>query len=289
MENQVIEPIYDVLGMKIKNPIIVGSGLLSDQAKNIRQFIAHGAGAVVTKTIYPRSEKLHTEKTYLFSTGMLNNTTYSKKTVEYWLTLLREFKEEQLPVIVSIHAESPAALGELAVRISEVTDAPLELGISCLHADDFTEDTPERVFNYTKAVKERTDTPFAVKLSLSDNLYGRVQAAVEGGADAITLSDTISGIAFDTANGEALLNGVCGYSGPGIKPMVLAAIYNLRKRGVTIPILGSGGVQDGNDVHEYLMAGANTVQVYTALHRHMYKTLQRIVHEYTQAITSEKV
>ncbi len=112
---------------------------------------------------------------------------------------------------------------------------------------------------------------------------------MEGGADAITLSDTISGIAFDTANGEALLNGVCGYSGPGIKPMVLAAIYNLRKRGVTIPILGSGGVQDGNDVHEYLMAGANTVQVYTALHRHMYKTLQRIVHEYTQAITSEKV
>ncbi|MEK9495279.1 dihydroorotate dehydrogenase [Photorhabdus sp. P32] len=289
MENQVVEPIYDVLGMKIKNPIIVGSGLLSDQAKNIRQFIAHGAGAVVTKTIYPRSEKLHIEKTYLFNTGMLNNTTYSKKSVDYWLTLLREFKEEQLPVIVSIHAESPEALASLAVRISEVTDAPLELGISCLHADDFTEDTPERVFNYTKAVKERTDTPFSVKLSLGDNLYGRVQAAVEGGADAITLSDTISGIAFDTANGEALLNGVCGYSGPGIKPMVLAAIYNLRKRGVTIPILGSGGVQDGNDVHEYMLAGANTVQVYTALHRHMYKTLQRIVHEYTQIKTSEKV
>ncbi|MCT8347279.1 dihydroorotate dehydrogenase [Photorhabdus temperata] len=287
MKNQVFEQTYDVLGMKIKNPIIVGSGLLSDQDKYIRQFIVHGAGAVVTKTIYPNSEKLHTEKTYSISTGMLNNTTYSKKTVEHWLTILSEFKREQLPVIVSVHAESPGELGSLAARISEVTDAPLELGISCLHADDFIEDTPERVFNYAKAVKERVDTSFSVKLALGDNLYGRVQAAIEGGAHSITLSDTISGIVFDGVSGEALLNGVCGYSGPGIKPLVLAAIYNLRKRGLTIPILGSGGVQDGNDVHEYILAGANTVQVYTALHRHMYKTLRRIVLEHAQITMSK--
>lgn len=280
MNSQLQQSRHRVLGMTLASPIIVGSGLLSDQAKNIRQLIAHGAGAVVTKTIYPISEKRHVEQVYAIDTGLLNNTTYSKRTVEHWLELLAQFKCEQLPIIASVHAPCPEELGVLAARIRHISDCPLELGISCLHADDFTEDTAERVYAYASAVRQQTDAQFSVKLSLGQDLHERVHAAMEGGAQAITLSDTISGMAFDRVSGEAVLGGICGYSGPGIKPLVLAAIFGLRQRGVRVPIMGSGGVQNGLDVHEFMLAGAETVQVYSALHQDMFSTLQRIIEQY---------
>ncbi|WP_447803259.1 hypothetical protein [Pseudomonas serbica] len=280
MNSQLQPSRHRVLGMALASPIIVGSGLLSDQAKNIRQLLAHGAGAVVTKTIYPISEKKHVERIYAIDTGLLNNTTYSKHSVERWLELLGQFSHEQLPIIASVHAPCPEELGELAAKIRQVSDCPLELGISCLHADDFTEDTPERVYDYANSVRQQTDSLFSVKLSLGQKLQERVQAAMEGGAQAITLSDTISGMAFDRVNGEAVLGGICGYSGPGIKPLVLAAIYDLRQRRVNVPIMGSGGVQNGMDVHDFLLAGAETVQVYSALHKDMFLTLRRIIEQY---------
>jgi dihydroorotate dehydrogenase (fumarate)/dihydroorotate dehydrogenase (NAD+) catalytic subunit len=77
-----------------------------------------------------------------------------------------------------------------------------------------------------------------------------------------------------------VLGGVCGYSGAGIKPLVLAAIYELRQRGFDLPIMGCGGVQSGRDVREYQLAGAQTAQVYSALHQDMFGTLERITDEY---------
>lgn len=98
---------YNMLGLKLKSPVIVGSGLISDQAKNIRQLLMCGAGAVVTKTIYPLSVKTHTERVYPIGTGLLNNTHYSKRTVDNWLDLLGQFHQQQLPIIASVHAPSP--------------------------------------------------------------------------------------------------------------------------------------------------------------------------------------
>jgi dihydroorotate dehydrogenase len=73
------------------------------------------------------------------------------------------------------------------------------------------------------------------------------------------------------------LGGVFGYSGPGIKPLVLAAIWSLRQAGIGAEILGIGGVAGADDVREYLSVGATVVQVYTALHTDMYATLDAIV------------
>ncbi|MFB4393942.1 MULTISPECIES: hypothetical protein [unclassified Pseudomonas] len=280
MNNRGQHSTYSVLGMQLTSPLIVGSGLLTDQARNIRQLLARGAGAVVTKTIFPGCEKTHAERIYALDTGMLNNTTYSKRSVADWLVLLGQFRQEGLAVIASIHAVSPEALGELAEQVAQVSDCPLELGISCLHAEDVTEDTPERVEAYAHAVRQRTRAPFAVKLALGQGLYERAQAAQRGGAAALTLSDTISGLAFDSECKDVVLGGVCGYSGAGIKPLVLAAIFELRQRGFTLPIMGCGGVGSGRDVHEYQLAGAQTVQVYSALHQDMFDTLGRITDEY---------
>jgi dihydroorotate dehydrogenase subfamily 1 len=265
-----------VLGLLLSSPIVVGSGLLTDQERNIRRLLDAGAGAVVTKTIHPASPRSGNERLARLPGGMLNSTMYSHRSVEDWCTMLRGFARDGLPVIASVHADSPEQLGSLAERITETGCRAIELGISCMNEEGGLKDTPERVAAYTAAVRARTPVPFSVKLAAGEGVRERAAAAVEAGAHAITLSDTIAGLAVDADTGEIKLGGVYGYSGPGIKPLVLAAIYALRREGTTVPILGCGGVQNARDVIEYLSVGADVVQVYTALHKNMHETFDAI-------------
>lgn len=269
-----------ILGLSPAVPVVVGSGLLTDQERNIRRLLDTGAGAVVTKTIHPNPPRGRDERILRLPVGMLNSTTYSKRSVNHWLGVLRSLADDRLPVIASLHADSPAELAELAADVETSGCRALELGISCLNEEDgLEEDTPERVQAYTSAVRSRTSLPLSVKLAVGEGLRERVRAAVAEGADAITLSDTIAGAAVSPTTGQLELDGVFGYSGPGLKPLVLAAIWQLRRSGVDLPILGCGGVSSGRDVADYLSVGANTAQVYTALHTDMTGTLKRILEE----------
>ncbi|WP_226367327.1 hypothetical protein [Pseudonocardia sp. ICBG162] len=265
-----------VLGLRLDNPVIVGSGLLTDQARNIRKLIETGAGAVVTKTIHPAPPHGLDERIHRLPVGMLNSTTYSKRGVQEWLGNLREFADDNLPVIASVYADSPTELAELAAAVAGAGSAALELGISCLNDNGGLDDTAERVADYTAAARRATTRPISVKLSIGEGLRARAAAAIEAGADALSISDTIPGAAV-TASGALELGGVFGYSGPGIKPLVLAALWDLRRSGITIPVLGIGGVTTADDVRDYLAVGACAVQVYTALHTDMYRTLSDVV------------
>jgi dihydroorotate dehydrogenase subfamily 1 len=265
-----------VLGLSLCSPIMIGSGLLTDQERNIRRLLAAGAGAVVTKTIHPAPPRSGNERLARLPTGMLNSTMYSHRSVEEWCAVLRGFARDGLPVIASLHADSPEELGSLAERVTETGCRAIELGISCMNEEGGLKDTPERVAAYTAGVRARTPVPFSVKLAAGEGARERAVAAIGAGADAITLSDTIAGLAVDADTGEIELGGVYGYSGPGIKPLVLAEIYALRRQGTTVPILGCGGVQEARDVIEYLSVGADVVQVYTALHKNMHETFDAI-------------
>ncbi|MDX3382453.1 dihydroorotate dehydrogenase [Streptomyces niveiscabiei] len=267
----------EVLGLRLKSPVVVGSGLLTDQERNIRRLLDGGAGAVVTKTIHPDPGPLGNERLLRLPTGMLNSTTYSRRSVADWCAMLSRFAADGLPVIASVYANSPAELADLAERVTDAGSAALELGISCLNEEGGApQDTPERVAAYTEAVRDRTQVPFSVKLAIGEQVRDRVDAAVSHGAAAITLSDTIAGLAVDADTGEVRLGGAFGYSGPGIKPLVLAEIFALRRAGATVPILACGGVEGATDVVEYLSVGAEAVQVYTALHRNTHTTLRAI-------------
>ncbi|MGW5508219.1 dihydroorotate dehydrogenase [Streptomyces albogriseolus] len=269
-----------ILGLPLANPVIVGSGLLTDQERNIRRLLGKGAGAVVTKTIHPRPPQGLDERILRLPVGMLNSTTYSKRSVNHWLKTLRSFADDRLPVIASLHADTPGELALLAKDVEATGCRALELGISCLNEEDGLEDdTPDRVYAYTSEVRSRTALPMSVKLAVGEGLRDRVRAAIAGGADAITLSDTIAGAAVSPTTGRLELNGVFGYSGPGLKPLVLAAIWQLRKSGIDLPVMGCGGVSSGRDVADYLNVGASVAQVYTALHTDMYRTLERILAE----------
>ncbi|MGZ3145055.1 hypothetical protein ACVDFE_24275 [Lentzea chajnantorensis] len=268
-----------VLGIDVTSPVLVGSGLLTDQERTLRRMLDAGAGAVVTKTIHPSPPAGLDERIIRLPTGMMNSTTYSKRPVGHWLSVLRGMAADGLPVIASLHADSPGELAELAAEVEGTGCRALELGISCLNEEDGLEDTPERVHAYTAAARAATTIPFAVKLASGEGLPARAAAAEAAGADALTLSDTLPAAAVDPDTGLLRLGGTFGYSGPGIKPLVLASIWRLRRAGFTLPVLGSGGVESGRDVHDYLRVGACAAQVYTALHTDLYPTLTRIVTE----------
>ncbi|KUL36303.1 dihydroorotate dehydrogenase [Streptomyces sp. NRRL F-4489] len=270
-----------VLGLDLANPVMVGSGLLTDQERNIRRLLRSGAGAVVTKTIHPTPPTGLDERILRLPTGMINSTTYSKRSVDHWLGILRDLARDRLPVIASLHADSPAELADLAARVAATGCRALELGISCLNGKDGLDDAPERVHAYTAAVRAATRVPFSVKLASGEGLHGRAFAAAAAGADALTVSDTLPAAAVHPESGGLRLGGVFGYSGPGIKPLVLASLWKLREAGFPLPLIGSGGVQSGRDVHDYLRVGAVAAQVYTALHTDMQPTLTRIVAEAT--------
>lgn len=265
------------LGVNISNPIVVASGPLTDREKSIRRMFTHGAGAVVTKTIHPSPPQGLDERVLRIETGMLNSTTYSQRSVADWCETLRSLARDDLPVIASIHADSDRDLAELAKKVENTGCRALELGISCINEAEELEDTPQRIGLLTEAVRKAVNVPLSVKLGIGETMNERIAAAMNAGANAVTLSDTIPGISVNAETGKINLGGSYGYSGPGVKPLVQSAIYELRKSGFEDEISGTGGASNETDIVEYMSVGANTVQIYTALHSKTFQTLERIV------------
>ena len=118
------------------------------------------------------------------------------------------------------------------------------------------------VFSITKAVCDETDLPVIVKLiPFLDNIVETAQAAKEGGAVAVTASNTFPALVIDIERKEPLFKRVTGgLSGPAVKPLNLFNVYKI-KNAVDIPIIGAGGIADYKDVLEYLIAGASAVQL----------------------------
>jgi dihydroorotate dehydrogenase (fumarate)/dihydroorotate dehydrogenase (NAD+) catalytic subunit len=219
----------------------------------------------VTKTLFSGEQPVLQERMIRHSCGALNSTTYSRRPLERWLRWLSALAGDELPVVASIHADTPEALATLAQMVSEAGCRALELGICCPNDGSQELATASRIAAYTDAVRRAVSLPIAVKLAASDGLIDGARAALDAGASAISLSDALPALAINIETGLPTLCEPIGYSGPGIKPVVLYAIRCLRRSGIECPILGIGGICSAADVIEYLQAGAAVVQIYTAL------------------------
>jgi len=175
----------------------------------------------------------------------------------------------RVPVIVNIAGETVADYVQLAKELEGVAGVSgLEVNISCPNISagclEFGAD-PTLAAEVTAAVKSATSLPVMVKLTPNtSNIAGVAQAVAEAGADAISLINTLKGMAIDIARRRPLLgNKTGGLSGPAIKPVALAMVYEVAGA-VTIPVVGCGGIMTASDAIEFLMAGASAVQVGTA-------------------------
>ncbi len=145
----------------------------------------------------------------------------------------------------------------------------LEMNVSCPNIKtggiSFGQD-PKMIEKLTSEVKKQSKKPLIVKLTPNvSNIPAIAKAAEEGGADAISLINTVRGMSIDIRTGKpSLATPIGGYSGKGIKPIAVRAVYETAKA-VKIPIIGMGGIYTAEDVVEFMMAGASAVQIGSAV------------------------
>jgi dihydroorotate dehydrogenase (NAD+) catalytic subunit len=172
-------------------------------------------------------------------------------------------------VIVSLAGESIEDYFKLASRLDKIPGVSgIEVNISCPNLDnreiEFAQN-PETAAEVTKVVRKATSLPVIVKLSPDvTDIVEIAQACAEAGADAVTLINTLKGMTIDLAKRKPFLGNISGgLSGPAIKPVALYMVYQTAKV-LKIPVIGCGGIATTDDALEFLMAGAEAVQIGTA-------------------------
>jgi len=255
-------------GLRLANPVMTASGTFGYGTEYSHLFDIQRLGAIVCKgtTLKPRDGN---SQPRLMETpsGMLNSIGLQNIGVKVLITEKAPlWAEWHVPVIVNIAGETVEEYAQLAQELDGIPGvSALEVNISCPNISAGGVEFgvhPEPAARVTASVRANTSLPVLVKLTPNTGEIARVAAAVaEAGADAISLINTVRGMAIDVYTRKALLgNRTGGLSGPAIKPIALAMVYEVAGA-VDLPVVGCGGIASGSDAIEFIMAGASAVQV----------------------------
>lgn len=258
-------------GLSLKNPIMPASGCFGFGREYSQFYDLSVLGAIMIKatTIEPRFGN-PTPRVAETNAGMLNAIGLQnpglKKVMAEELPWLSRY---DVPIIANVAGSYVEDYVEVARVISKAPNVhALELNISCpnVKTGGIAFGTiPETARQLTRKVKEVADVPVYVKLSPNVTDIVEMAKAVEaGGADGVSMINTLVGMRIDLKTGRPILaNGTGGLSGPAIKPVAIRMIYEV-SQAISIPIIGMGGIQSAEDVLEFLSAGASAVAVGTA-------------------------
>jgi dihydroorotate dehydrogenase (NAD+) catalytic subunit len=257
--------------LQLENPVMTASGTFGYAREFENLMNLHRLGAVIVKgiSLNPRQGN-PPPRIVETACGMLNAIGLQNVGVDRFITEKMNYLAGlNVPVIVNILGDSIAEYEEITTRLQGVPGvAGIEVNISCPNVKKggvaFGTD-PKMAARVTAAVKARSKVPVMVKLSPNVSDIGVVALAVQdGGADSVSLINTLIGMAIDLKTRKpALANVIGGLSGPAIKPVALRMVYEVAKK-VSIPIIGIGGIETADDALEFMLAGATAVQVGTA-------------------------
>jgi len=282
-------------GKKVKNPLVLASGVLGVTKASLEAVCDNGCGIVTTKSLTPEARKGHDGPNIVETEcGLLNAMGYPNPGIDEGLKEFSPWKRKDEALIVSIVGKDKAEFGMLAEKVEMMRKAKgekksksenkandgdglfgasaIEAVISCPHTPGYGmmagQGTPECVCDITNAIKEKTKLPLIIKLSPS--VPGEVKlakSAEDAGADCINMGNSLGpGMKIDLARKRPILGfGMGGLSGPAIKPIAVRCVYDIYKS-VDIPIIGTGGITNGVDAIEMMMAGASYVGVGTAVY-----------------------
>ena len=256
--------------LRLPNPILVASGTFG-YGREMTGFVDLARlGGIIPKTVTPQPRKGNVPwRTVETAAGLLNSIGLDNDGVETFLERQLPFLAGcGAPVIVSIAGGNIGEFVALARRLDGVPGiAAVELNVSCpnvSHGVDLGTD-PETCRKVVAGVRAVTSLPVIAKLTPNvTDIVAVARGAAAGGADAVTLINTLQGMAVDWRRRRPLLgNVVGGLSGPAIKPVALRCVHQVH-RGVGIPIIGVGGIMTIDDCLEFFVAGATAVQIGTA-------------------------
>ena len=254
-------------GIEMKNPVTVASGTFGYGREYSDFFDLSKLGAVITKgtSLKPRPGN-KPSRVCETTGGMLNSIGLQNPGVEYFakydLPFLRKFDTK---IIVNACGSTIEEYVELCKILNTLDIDGVELNLSCPNVKEGClafGTTYEGVKEVTSAVRKVLDKPLIVKLTPNViDITQTAKGAEDGGADAISLINTLLGMKIDVNTRKPVLaNNTGGLSGPAIKPVAVRMVYQA-SQAVKIPIMGLGGIVNGEDAIEFMLAGASTVSI----------------------------
>lgn len=259
-----------IAGVEFKNPVTVSSGTFGSGIE-YSDFVDLGRlGAVTTKGVANVPwEGNPTPRVAEVKSGMLNAIGLQNPGVDTFvkrdIPFLRKYDTK---IIVNVCGHEPKEYVEVVERLAEEDVDMLEINVSCpnVKAGGITLGTnPESVESITKEIKAKAKQPIIIKLSPNvTDITEIAKAAEAGGADSVSLINTITGMKIDVNRRKFVLaNKTGGMSGPAVHPVAVRMVYQVANA-VSIPIIGMGGITDYEDALELIMAGATMVAVGTS-------------------------
>ena len=272
----------NLAGVEFKNPVMEASGTFGSGAEYGEFVDLNKLGAVVTKGVanvpWPGNPTPRIAET---ASGMLNAIGLQNPGIDLFTKRDIPFlKQYDTKIIVNVCGKSTEDYLEVVERLGDEPVDMLEINISCPNVKEggiaFGQD-PKAVEAITKAVKKVAKQPVIMKLSPNvTDITEMARAAEAGGADVLSLINTLTGMKIDIYKQDfALANKTGGLSGPAIKPIAVRMVYQVANT-VKIPIIGMGGIKSGEDAIEFMLAGASAVAVGTANFNNPYATMDVI-------------
>ncbi|MCX6282077.1 MAG: dihydroorotate dehydrogenase [Bacteroidetes bacterium] len=261
----------NIAGMQFKNPVTTASGCFG-YGEEFKDFYDLGLlGGIFVKAVtgsnregnkYPRMAET--------PSGMLNSVGLQNKGVDNFCEVIYpRLKNFNTQIIVNVSGSTIEEYVKVAERINELEGIPaIELNISCPNVKEGGMAfgvVPSTATEVTRAVRDVYKKVLMVKLSPNvTSITEMAKAVVEGGADVLTLINTLLGMAINSETQRPVISTVTGgLSGPAIKPVALRMVWQVFKA-VKVPIVGLGGIMNASDAIEFMLAGASVIQVGTA-------------------------
>lgn len=259
--------------LALRNPFLLASGIWGESGESLAGAWAAGAGGVITKSIGERPRPGYpnpTIETYS-DWGLLNAMGLPNPGIDEYPREIAVALGAGATVVGSVFGGDAAEFARLAGRMAQTGVSALELNLSCPHAEGYGTEIgsePDEVESIVRAVVREVRIPVIAKITPNTpDPAALAEAAEKGGAAAVSAINTLRAIAIDvTMRRPVLAHGLGGLSGPAIKPVGLACVWQIYER-VSIPIIGVGGIATAEDALEYVMAGARALEVGTVVTR----------------------
>lgn len=260
----------DFAGVTMKNPVTTASGTFGSGAEYGEYVDLNRLGAVTTKgvanVLWPGNPTPRVCETY---GGMLNAIGLQNPGIDVFVERdIPYLKQYDTRIIVNVCGHTTEEYLEVVERLADQDVDLLEINISCPNVKEggiaFGQN-PKLVEQITAEIKKKAKQPVIMKLSPNvTDITETAKAAEAGGADALSLINTLTGMKIDINHRQfALANQTGGMSGPAVKPVAVRMVYQVA-HAVKLPVLGMGGIRTAEDALEFIMAGASMVAVGTA-------------------------
>lgn len=266
-----IDMTTEIAGVKFKNPVITASGTFGfgEEFSEYADLAEYGGICVKGLTLKPRAGN-PPPRIAEAPSGILNSVGLQNPGVEHFAKYeMPKLKNIDTNIIANMSGNTIEEYCRMAEILSDTDVAMIEMNISCPNVKcggmAFGTDAAV-VENLTREVKKYAKKPLIVKLSPNvTSVKDIAMAAENGGADAVSLINTLLGMVIDiNTKRPVLANNMGGLSGPAVKPVAVRMVYEVRNS-VRIPVIGMGGIMSGADAIEFMIAGADAVAIGTGM------------------------